>query len=42
AELLAGFDRLEGPLARYLLADKRGDVMAARQLLRERLARMLS
>lgn len=42
AELLAGFDRLEGPLARYLLADKRGDVMAARQLLRERLARMLN
>lgn len=40
--MLAKFDRLEGPLARYLLADKRGDVIAARHLLRERLARMLS
>jgi DNA repair protein RecO (recombination protein O) len=40
--LIAGFDRLEAPLARYLLADKRGDVMAARHLLRERLARMLT
>lgn len=39
-ELLATFDRLEGSLARYLLADRRGDVMAARHLLRERLARM--
>jgi DNA repair protein RecO (recombination protein O) len=42
AALIAGFDRLEAPLARYLLADKRGDVMAARHLLRERLARMLT
>ncbi|MEE1877255.1 DNA repair protein RecO [Altererythrobacter litoralis] len=42
AGLLAAFDRLEGPLARYLLADRRGDVMAARHLLRERLARMLT
>lgn len=40
--MLAKFDRLEGPLARYLLADERGDVIAARHLLRERLARMLS
>lgn len=40
-EMLANFDRLEGPLARYLLADKRGDVMASRRLLRERLARMI-
>lgn len=40
--LIAAFDRLEGPLARYLLADRRGDVMAARHLLRERLARMLT
>ena len=40
--MIAAFDRLEGPLARYLLADKRGDVMAARHLLRERLARMLT
>ena len=41
AGLLAAFDRLEGALARYLLAARRGDVMAARHLLRERLARML-
>ena len=40
--LIAAFDRLEQPLARYLLADKRGDVMASRTLLRERLARMLT
>lgn len=40
--MLANFDALEGPLARYLLVDKRGDVMAARHLLRERLARMLT
>ena len=40
--MISVFDRLEGPLARYLLADKRGDVMAARHLLRERLARMLT
>lgn len=40
--LIAAFDRLEAPLARYLLADKRGDVMAARNLLRERLARIMS
>lgn len=40
--LIAAFDRLEAPLARYLLADRRGDVMAARHLLRERLARMLT
>ena len=42
AAMIAAFDRLEQPLARYLLADKRGDVMAARHLLRERLARMLT
>ena len=42
AGLVDDFDRLEGPLARYLLADRRGDVMAARHLLRERLARMLT
>ncbi len=42
AGMLANFDRLEGPLARYLLADKRGDVMAARHLLRERLSRMMT
>ena len=38
--MLANFDRLEGAIARYLLADKRGDVMAARHFLRERLGRM--
>ncbi len=41
AAMLEIFDRLQEPLARYLLADKRGDVMAARQLLRERLQRMV-
>lgn len=40
--MLANFDRLEGAIARYLLADKRGDVMAARHFLRERLGRMLT
>jgi len=39
--MLEIFDALQEPLALYLLADKRGDVMAARQLLRERLQRML-
>ena len=38
--MLANFDLLEGAIARYLLADKRGDVMAARHFLRERLGRM--
>jgi DNA repair protein RecO (recombination protein O) len=33
---------LEGAIARYLLADKRGDVMAARHFLRERLGRMMT
>ena len=42
AAMIVAFDRLEQPIARYLLADKRGDVMAARHLLRERLARMLT
>ena len=39
--MISVFDRLEGPLARYLLADTRADVLAARQLLRQRLARMV-
>lgn len=39
-EMLANFDRLEGAIARYLLADRRGDVMAARHFVRERLGRM--
>ena len=38
--LLAAFDRLGTQLARYPLAERRSDVMAARGLLRERLARI--
>ncbi|WP_126172398.1 DNA repair protein RecO [Altericroceibacterium xinjiangense] len=38
--VLAAMDRLSAPLEHYLLADRRGDVMAARALLRERLGRM--
>jgi DNA repair protein RecO (recombination protein O) len=34
-------DRQEPLIARYLLADTRADVLAARQLLRQRLARMV-
>ena len=37
---LALFDRLATPLARYALAESRGDVMAARTVLRERLGRI--
>jgi DNA repair protein RecO (recombination protein O) len=37
---LAAFDRLGLVLERYALADRRGDVMGARAMLRERLARM--
>jgi DNA repair protein RecO (recombination protein O) len=40
AEILAAMDRLAAPLDHYLLADRRGDVMAARQRLRELLGRM--
>jgi len=40
AQVLAAFDRLAGPLDHYLLADRRGDVMAARARLRELLGRM--
>ncbi|MFN3864849.1 MAG: DNA repair protein RecO [Erythrobacter sp.] len=39
--LLAALARLEGPLANSLLAGRRRDVMAARQLLTERLRRMI-
>jgi DNA repair protein RecO (recombination protein O) len=39
-EVLAAMDRLAAPLDHYLLADRRGDVMAARQRLRELLGRM--
>ena len=34
-------DRLERPIATYLIADMRADVMAARKQLRDRLARMV-
>ncbi|MEY4238600.1 MAG: hypothetical protein RL339_1201 [Pseudomonadota bacterium] len=37
---LAAFDRLGPLVARYPLADRRSDVMAARAMLRERLARI--
>jgi DNA repair protein RecO (recombination protein O) len=37
---LDAFDRMGTVLARYPLADRRGDVMGSRALLRERLARM--
>jgi DNA repair protein RecO (recombination protein O) len=39
-EILITFDRLGRELSRYPLADRRRDVMAARDLLRERLARI--
>jgi DNA repair protein RecO (recombination protein O) len=39
-ETLAAFDRMGGRIERYLLADRRGDVMAARERLRARLARI--
>lgn len=37
---LAQFDRFGAALARYPLADRRGDVMGARTMLRERLAKI--
>ena len=40
ATVLAALDRLAGPLDHYLLADRRGDVMAARARLRDLLGRM--
>lgn len=40
AAVLHTFDRLATPLSRYALAERRGDVMAARAMLRERLARI--
>jgi DNA repair protein RecO (recombination protein O) len=39
-EVLAAVDKLAEPLDHYLLADRRGDVMAARTRLRELLGRM--
>ena len=41
AATLAAMDRLAEPLDHYLLADRRGDVMAARARLRELLGRMV-
>ena len=38
--LLGQFDQLGKALARYLLAERRGDVMAARVMLRDRLGRI--
>jgi DNA repair protein RecO (recombination protein O) len=38
--ILGELDKLAGPLDHYLLADRRGDVMAARARLRELLGRM--
>ena len=40
SDVLVERDRLAGPLDHYLLADRRGDVMAARSRLRELLERM--
>ena len=42
AAILAAMDRLAVALDHYLLADRRGDVMAARARLRELLGRMLT
>ncbi len=42
AEQMAQFKTLEAPLARYVLAERDRDVMAARTLLSERLARMMT
>ncbi|MGZ3246999.1 MAG: DNA repair protein RecO [Croceibacterium sp.] len=39
-DVLSEMDQLAGPLNHYLLADRRGDVMAARARLRELLGRM--
>lgn len=40
SDALFAMDALSAPLTRYLLADRRGDVMAARAILRDRLGRM--
>jgi len=40
-DILEAMDKLAGPLDHYLLADRRGDVMAARARLRELLGRMV-
>ena len=41
AHILAGMDRTAPALERYLLADRRGDVMAARARLRDMFGRMI-
>lgn len=38
--VMASFDRIGALLSRYLLAERRGDVMAARAMLRERLGKI--
>lgn len=40
ASVLTSFDRMGTLLSRYLLAERRGDVMAARAMLRERLGKI--
>lgn len=40
AAAMISFDRIGGQLSRYLLAERRGDVMAARAMLRERLGKI--
>ena len=42
SDMLGAMDKLAAPLDHYLLADRRGDVMAARARLRELLGRMLT
>jgi len=39
--IFAAFDRIGGDLARYPLAERRADVMAARLILRERWSRLV-
>ena len=40
-EIIAAMDALAAPLDHYLLADRRGDVMAARSRLKDLLERMI-
>ncbi len=42
AQMLKSLHELRSPLAHYLLADKRSDVMGARTMLEQRLARMMT
>ncbi len=41
-QMLNALQQLRGPLAQYLLADRRGDVMGARTMLEQRLGRMMT